>query len=135
MSPSLSSDEDVDDIHTHTLNVESENSGSKLAYHPYSLMVLLVWTAFIAVLIVLLEPSAAVATTSIYHPWYYDPGVSTVFAQAHVAVTAIYLGRLSMSALYTPGYSPASWAELFWQADRNWQSPVGILFMMYIQEN
>jgi len=43
----------------------------------------------------------------------------------------MYLGRLGMSALHIQGYSPASWAELFWQADRNWQGPLGILSMTY----
>jgi hypothetical protein len=36
-----------------------------------------------------------------------------------------------MSALHIQRHSPASWAELFWQADRNWQGPIGILSMMY----
>src|SRR5882762_1234346 len=62
-----------------------------LAYHPFSLMVFLIWTAFIAVLITLLELSATFAPTSIHQPWYYNwlPGVLlTIFMQGHVAVTA-----------------------------------------------
>ena len=116
------------------LNNKPDYSGFNLAYHPFSLIVFLFWTAFIAVLITLLELSAASAPTSIYQPWHYNwlPGVLlTIFAQGHVAVTAMYLGRLGMSALHIQGYSPASWAELFWQADRKWQGPLGILSMTY----
>jgi hypothetical protein len=105
-----------------------------LAYHPFSLIVFLIWTAFITALITLLELSAAAAPTSVHQPWYYNwlPGVLlTIFAQGHVAVTAMYLARLGMSALHIQGYSPASWAELFWQADRKWQGPLGILSMIY----
>lgn len=109
-------------------------SGSKLAYYPFSSIVFLLWTAFTATLIVLLELAAAASTTSIHQPWYYSslPGLLlTVFAQGHVAVTAMHLSRLAISALHIHGYSPASWAELFWQADRNWQGPIGIVSMIY----
>jgi hypothetical protein len=109
-------------------------SGFKLAYYPFSSVIFLIWTAFTAILIVLLESAAAAAATSVHQPWYYSslPGLLlTVFAQGHVAVTAMHLSRLAISALHIHGYSPASWAELFWQADRNWQGSIGILSMIY----
>jgi hypothetical protein len=121
-------------VHYQPLSNKLDSSGFNLAYHPFSLIVFLIWTAFIAVLVTLLELSAAFAPTSIHQPWYYNwlPGVLlTIFAQGHVAVTAMYLGRLGMSALHIQGYSPASWAELFWQADRKWQGPLGILSITY----
>ena len=111
-------------------------SGFKLAYYPFSLILFLLWAAFTAALITLLELSAQAAPTAIQQKWYYGwlPTVLlTVFAQGHVAITGMYLGRLAMSTIQMCSRSPASWAELFWQANRSWQGPIGILSMMYVK--
>ncbi|KAF8237969.1 hypothetical protein L208DRAFT_1388402 [Tricholoma matsutake] len=111
-----------------------EPAGHNLSYYPLGFIIFLLWAAFTAALIVLLELSTAAAPTSVNQKWYYSwlPTVMlTVFAQGHVPVTAMYIARLAMSALHMPKYAPASWAELFWQANRNWQGPLGVLMMIF----
>jgi hypothetical protein len=54
----------------------------------------------------------------------------TFFAQGHTAVTALHLGRLAISALQDSATAPRTWAELFWLADGNWQSPLGVVVML-----
>ncbi|KAJ7151858.1 hypothetical protein C8R43DRAFT_1107112 [Mycena crocata] len=98
-------------------------------YHPTSLIVLLVWLGFVGGLLWLLEMVVANGPRSLSQPWSFTELPSlliTVFAQGHGAITAMHLGRLSVSALQSSRTSPRSWAEVFWISDRTWQGPVGI---------
>lgn len=104
--------------------------GLRLGYFPFSIIILAVWTVVVALVLILLERSASVASTAVDQPWYYQilPGLLlTLFAQAHGPVTAMHLARLAISGLQFSGTAPNTWIELFWLADRSWQGPVGIL--------
>lgn len=114
------------------LSPPSTKSEITLAYHPLSIAIVAFWTVLVIGLLVLLERSAALAPTTVHQPWYYSndglPSVLlTVFAQGHGPVTAMHLGRLSISALQFRRSSPRTWLELFWMADRKWAGPVGVL--------
>ncbi|KAJ7461578.1 hypothetical protein FB451DRAFT_1562847 [Mycena latifolia] len=103
--------------------------GPRLSYYPASLAALVIWIAFIVLLVWLLESAVAHGPRSLSPPWAYTTLPSlliTVFAQGHGALTAMHLARVSVSALHSPRTSPNSWAEVFWISDRAWQGPVGI---------
>ncbi|KAJ7593705.1 hypothetical protein C8J56DRAFT_1043496 [Mycena floridula] len=56
------------------------------------------------------------------------PGILlTIFAQGHVAVTALHLSRLAISALQSPSTCPRSWVEMFCTADETWKGPLGFV--------
>ena len=104
--------------------------------YPASLFIVASWTVFIAILLLLLEGSAADAARSLKRPWYYDPLPSiflTIFAQGHSAVTVVHFSRLAASALHLPGRGPASWQELFWQVDHSWSGPIGIASVVFFR--
>jgi hypothetical protein len=97
--------------------------------YPFSAVLLVIWFAYIACTLWLCEKSVALSQQLVEKPWAYDvlPGVLlTIFAQAHSAVTGVYLSRLAVSALQRRGATPLSWAELFWLADGKWKEPIGI---------
>ena len=105
-----------------------------MAYHPSTLFVTMIWIGYISGMLFLLERAAENATKVYPQEWWLDwvPSVLlTGFAQGHVAITAMHLARLAVSALQNPSTSPNSWAELFWLADRNWQGPVGLGATVY----
>ncbi|KAF8528350.1 hypothetical protein BU17DRAFT_61031 [Hysterangium stoloniferum] len=88
----------------------------KRGLHPLSLIVLGIWTSYIAATIVLLEKAAAAAPRSVDQPWIFDvlPGIMlTFFPQAHISVTALHLSRVGVSAIQQESTAPHSWAELF----------------------
>jgi hypothetical protein len=53
--------------------------------------------------------------------------METIFSQAHTPVTAMFIGRLAISALQDEAIAPRTWAEMFWTADQSWAGPVGIV--------
>ncbi|KAJ7137829.1 hypothetical protein C8R44DRAFT_728032 [Mycena epipterygia] len=111
-------------------NLQSHATGHRLGYYPASLVILILWLAFVSALIWLLESAVAHGPRSLVQPWAYTTLPSlliTVFAQGHGAVTAMHLARVSVSALHSAHTSPRTWAEVFWISDRAWQGPVGIL--------
>ncbi|KAF8205627.1 hypothetical protein K438DRAFT_1715382 [Mycena galopus ATCC 62051] len=103
---------------------------SSLRYYPASLCLLVVWIVYIILLLWLLESAVNHGPKSFSQSWAYTELPSlllTVFAQGHVAITAIHLSRVSVSALHSVRTSPSTWAEIFWICDGSWQGPVGIL--------
>lgn len=108
----------------------SKRKGVTLFVYPLALFVIILWVAFVSGLIWLLETSVSRAKTNFEQAWWITDlptYLITVFAQGHIAITAMYLARLAISALQRPSTAPNSWAELFWLADRNWQGPFGLL--------
>lgn len=104
-------------------------SAQNLSIYPFTLIVLLIWVAFIASLILVLELSVRRSPTSgdqLWWPTDLPSALLTGFAQGHSAITAMHLARLGISALQKTATSPACWAELFWIADRDWQGPLGL---------
>ncbi|KAJ7131461.1 hypothetical protein C8R44DRAFT_871953 [Mycena epipterygia] len=111
-------------------NLRSHATGHRLGYYPASLVILILWLAFVSALIWLLESAVAHGPRSLVQPWAYTMLPSlliTVFAQGHGAITAMHLARVSVSALHSTHTSPRTWAEVFWISDRAWQGPVGML--------
>ncbi|EPQ61251.1 hypothetical protein GLOTRDRAFT_135770 [Gloeophyllum trabeum ATCC 11539] len=112
--------------------VADHGHGTRLRLHLFSSVLVVLWVAFVAAMVAVLERSVAVAPTRVSLPWYYSndglPTVmSTIFAQAHAPITAMHLSRLSISGLRTSSGSPRTWTELFWMADQQWAGPVGII--------
>lgn len=117
-------------------SISSADEGTSRSLFPLSLGVVAFWVVFIVGELVLLERSADLAPKTIYLPWYYSndglPSVfATLFAQGHVAITAMHLGRLAISALQLRRSAPRTWIELFWMTDRKWAGPVGILMTFW----
>lgn len=112
----------------------TQGKGQKLYWYPLSSIVLLIWLAYISVLLWLLERSTDETHASYPTSWWYwrlPNTMLTGFAQAHLAITAMHLARLAVSALHHERTSARSWAELFWTADRNWKGPVSLGGMFY----
>ncbi|KAK7472347.1 hypothetical protein VKT23_000464 [Stygiomarasmius scandens] len=141
LSPYVSHDEEAGSAHSHgykdknlgltqhsyTINA---SGGFRLEMHPLSLCVTVLWIGFVIGMLFDLEMAVSSATSSLVQPWYYKslPGILlTIFAQGHVAITAMHLSRLAVSALHFSVTSPNTWAELFWLADNSWQGPIGFL--------
>ncbi|KIP05387.1 hypothetical protein PHLGIDRAFT_119902 [Phlebiopsis gigantea 11061_1 CR5-6] len=106
------------------------------SHHPFSLVVIALWTVFIVAEIVLLQRSVALAPTTPKLPWYYSndglPSVFfTIFTQGHAPVTSLHLSRLAISALQFRGTAPRTWLEVFWLADMKWAGPVGIIMWIW----
>ncbi|KAL0565881.1 hypothetical protein V5O48_016135 [Marasmius crinis-equi] len=108
----------------------------KRELHPFSLILLSLWGAFIVGLLSLLHVAVTHGPRSARDDDDFDPSwtlitlptiLLTVFTQAHVPVTAFHLARIAVSALQNPNTTPNSWAELFWMADQEWTGPVGIV--------
>ncbi|KAJ7073985.1 hypothetical protein C8F01DRAFT_5895 [Mycena amicta] len=102
---------------------------SKAGYYPASLLLVIIWTAFVGALLWLLESAVAHGPERIVQPWYYStlPNLLlTVFAQGHAGISAMHLARVSVSALHSPRTSPNTWAEVFWISDHAWQGPWGM---------
>ncbi|KAF7295595.1 hypothetical protein MIND_01099600 [Mycena indigotica] len=107
---------------------------SKSHYYPASVLLMIIWIAFVAALLWLLEAAVKHGPEHFTQPWYYTtlPNILlTIFAQGHVALTAMLLARVSVSALHSPRTSPKTWAEVFWMSDNAWQGPVGIVSSLF----
>ncbi|KAJ7264962.1 hypothetical protein B0H12DRAFT_216849 [Mycena haematopus] len=113
-----------------TLSTRITTPAHRIGYYPASLCALVIWLVFIILLLWLLESAVKHGPKSLSQPWAYTTLPSlliTVFAQGHVAITAMHLSRVSVSALHSVRTSPSTWAEVFWISDRTWQGPFGIL--------
>lgn len=101
----------------------------RLAWYPFSSILIAIWIAYIAALTLVLERATDPHKLSYPEPWWdkrLPAAMLTGFAQAHVPITAMHFARLAVSALHRKSTAPRSWAELFWTADRAWQGPVGL---------
>ncbi|KAL0576993.1 hypothetical protein V5O48_005003 [Marasmius crinis-equi] len=126
----------------HTFAQHKDGTGGpKQKLHPFSLILLILWGAFIVGLLCLLEvavihgPGSAQGNDSFHPSWALitlPTILLTVFTQAHVPITAFHLARIAVSALQNPNTTPNSWAELFWMADQEWTGPVGIIKTTYL---
>jgi hypothetical protein len=120
---------------------------------PLPVAIILIWIGYIVVVIVQLEKAVA-ASHSYKYEQVIQPFTNsqqevltvllTVFAQAHTPITAMILARLAVSALSsaceysftTPcpsvlnltftATAPKTWLELFFLAEGDWKSPLGI---------
>ncbi|KAL0567382.1 hypothetical protein V5O48_014610 [Marasmius crinis-equi] len=110
-----------------------QQNRQKARLFPSSIILLILWVAFVAALLGLLEGAVRLGPQSDVRPFLYWSIATlagilrTVFAQAHVPVTGMYLARVAVSALQNPRSTPNSWSELFWLADREWMGPMGII--------
>ncbi|KZV90609.1 hypothetical protein EXIGLDRAFT_770663 [Exidia glandulosa HHB12029] len=103
---------------------------SSKGFFPLSLVIVLGWVAYIALLLYLLEASILKGTNDRHVPWIYTDAPSlllTLFAQGHAAITGMHLARIAISALSSPSASPNQWIQLLWLADRAWSTPVGVV--------
>ncbi|KAL0563382.1 hypothetical protein V5O48_018687 [Marasmius crinis-equi] len=115
----------------------SKQDRQKARLLPFSLILLIIWIAFIAAVLCLLESSVRLGPRQDIDSWLYRSLASvasilrTVFIQAHVPITAMFLARVAVSALQNARSTPNSWTELFWLADREWMGPMGIIKVTY----
>ena len=130
--PILSTHDSVTDLKLYYFSLLIH--GARASYHPWNVYLLMpvVWVALIAIEIVLMERSVALAPTTTSLPWYHStsglPSVlNTIFAQGHGVVTTIRLSRLFVSALDSHRIRPRTWLEMFWTANQTWSGPVSIL--------
>lgn len=112
------------------VTIDNDDTPLKLGYHPLTLILCIFWAGGTIALVYLLHKTASVSQNTPVLPWKYDelPTIlSTIFAQFHLGITAAYLGRLTISAITLNGRKPLSPKEVFWQADKEWQNPLGIV--------
>ncbi|EIN11594.1 hypothetical protein PUNSTDRAFT_131754 [Punctularia strigosozonata HHB-11173 SS5] len=133
MSPTPSPDigEKSTDNSGVTAPFHASTPGTKLQNYPASLFVFVFWLGYIAAMIWLLNDVARRSATSAEDSLFEKKDIlaqimSVFFAQAHVPITAMHLGRLAISSLQNPDTAPHTWTELFWLADRSWQGPIAI---------
>jgi len=110
-----------------------------LRHHTFSTVLLVLWTVFIALAIVVQELAIRHSRTlPPQRPWYADSTLPlysvlrTVFAQVHGPITGLHLARLAVGSLHSrAGSGPRTWIELFWLADRRWSGPVGVSYSLW----
>lgn len=107
----------------------------KAKFRLMSPAVLAVWIAFIIATLTLLDLSVTRSRDSLTLPWWLNmdglPDIlSTLFIQLHAPITAMYLGRLALSAVQETIGSPNSVRELFWLCEKKWSGP-GVLSVVW----
>ncbi|KAF7971412.1 hypothetical protein HWV62_21268 [Athelia sp. TMB] len=111
----------------------SEGDPRLIKRYATNLILICLWAIILAVLVGLLEGTAHHARMVVKQPWYYDwlPTIAlTVLAQLHGPITAAFDARIAVSTLGTR-WAPKTWAELFYTADGQWGSPIGMLSSLW----
>ena len=60
----------IGDSHDNGLQTDS-NKGGTLAYYPFTLIMMVIWLAYIAVMLWLLERAASAASATFPQSWWY----------------------------------------------------------------